>query len=845
MFAHNRTGDADIAATSAPAASRFFELVAQDARHALRALRATPGFTLTALLCLAVGIGANATMFGVADRLFLEPPAGIHDPGSVVRVYFDRATGGVRTPGGGGGSYPDFTDLRTRATSGARAAFQSIAAYSKETFDYGVGADVRRLEGQAVTAQYFDVLHTRPALGRFFLPEEDSIAFSHPVAVVSYSFWQREFGGDPGAIGRVIKIDGRDFTIIGVAERGFSGFDLQPLDVWIPLHELPAGPGPSAFTERHAIWLPLVARLASGVSPSTAAARATTVKRQIDPVMAPDLDPRVRVLTGPLLEANGPQRNSQASIALWLVGAVAFVLLIACANVANLLLARGTRRRREIAVRQSLGARRSQLVRPLLAESLMLAILGGALGLVLSAWTAGIMTFFSLPPGTALIDLRVVAFTAVLSVITALIAGVMPAVLSTRGDLTSALKDGTLKTGRGQSSVQAVLLVVQATLSIVVLAGAALFVRSLRNVHAIDLGVDSDHLVLATLDLQGSTYDSTARKELTRRVVDRLSTLPGVRAVSYEGLAPFQGVMGLRAQLPGQDSSTSDRRPMFANFVGPDYLRAAGTPLLRGRDIAETDRANTQPVIVVNETMAARLWPGRDPIGQCLQISVGPPRSGAPATCFYVVGVMGNGKYISVTEDPAAYYVMPFSRLPMGLPPTLLIRTSGDPHRLLSDVRTTITSVAPNLPNLDIRLLSDAIDPLLQPYRIGAVLFTVFGVLALGLAAIGLYGVVAYVVAQRTREAGVRIALGAPEGAVVRVMGGQGMRPALIGIVLGVGMALVLTHLIASQLYGVSPSDPGTYVVVALVLSAVAALACYLPARRAARVDPVIALRSE
>jgi putative ABC transport system permease protein len=844
MLANGPRGAAGGARASAPVLSRLTEAIAQDTRHAVRALRATPGFTLTALVCLAVGIGANATMFGIADRLFLKPPSGIHDPSAVVRVSFDRTMGGgMGTPGGGPGSYPDFNDLRTRATKGSAPAFASIAAYSSETFDYGTGADARRLGGQAVTAQYFDVLHTRPALGRFFLPEEDSVALTHPVAVVSYSFWQREFGSDPHIIGRVIKIDGRDFTIIGVAERGFSGFDLQPLDVWIPLHELPAGPGPAAFTERHAFWLTLVARLAPGVSRAVAEVRATTLKRQVDPVMAPDLDPHLRVLTGPLLEADGPQRSSQASIALWLLGAVGFVLLIACANVANLLLARGAQRRREIAVRQSLGARRGQLFRPLLAESLVLAILGGALGLVLSAWIAGITTFFPLPPGTAAVDTRVIAFTAALSVITALLAGMVPAVVSTGGDLTSGLKDGAPRSGRSHSVAQAGLLVVQAALSIVVLAGAALFVRSLRNVRAIDLGIDADHIVLATLDLQGSAYDSTARNELTRRLVDRLSALPGVRAVSYQGLPPFQGIITLRTQLPGQDSSTSDRRPVYANFVGPGFLRAVGTPLRRGRDIAETDRSNTQPVIVINQTMATRLWPGRDPIGQCLEFSG--IESDAPPACHYVVGVMGDAKIQDVTEKPQAYYVMPFSQLTMGLPPTLLIRTSSDPRRVLPDVRSTIAGLAPNLPNLDVRLLSDAIDPRLQPYRVGAVLFTVFGVLALGLAAIGLYGVVAYVVAQRTREAGVRIALGALEGDVVRVMGGQGMRPALMGVVLGVGIALMLTRFIASQLYGVSPTDPATFAVAALLLSAVAALACYLPARRAAHVDPVIALRSE
>jgi putative ABC transport system permease protein len=820
--------------------STLSEVLWRDLRHAVRSLSRSPGFTSVSVLCLALGIGANATMFGVADRLFLRPPPGIHEPAGVVRVYIERNTGGIRTPGGGPGSYPDFQDLNAGATAGVYKAFTAIAAFSSERFDYGVGAAARRVDGQAVTARYFDVLHARPSLGRFFLPEEDSIVSANLVAVVSHSFWQGELGADPHAVGRTIKIDGRDFTVIGVAERGFSGFDLQPLDVWIPLHALPNGPGPDAFTERRAIWLAMVARLAPGVSPPVAQSRATTVKRQVDATAAPEFDKNVRVTTGPLLEADGPQRSPSASIALWLLGAVGLVLFIACANVANLLLVRGARRRREIALRLSLGARRAQLVRPLLVENFVLAVVGGGLGLVLSLWSAGVVRVFALPTGASAVDGHVLAFTIAVSVITALVSGLVPALMTTRADIAMVLKGGSRRSGHSQSRTQSVLLVVQTALSLVVLTGAGLFIRSLHNVRAIDLGLDSDHIILATLDRQGSTYDSVARDELTHRVIARLAALPGVVGVSYVGLPPFQGLVGLRVRLVGRDSSQLDQRGMFANFVGPDYLRANGTPLRRGRDFGDADRANTLPVVIINETMARRLWPGQDPIGQCIQISMRPPM-----VCRYVIGVMGDGKYVSMTERPLAYYLLPYSQINMGLPPTLVIRSGGDAHRLVPDVRQVIANTASDLPNVDVRPLSDEIDPQLQPYRIGAVLFTLFGLVALALAAMGLYGVVAYVVTQRTQEAGVRLALGARGGTVLGLMVRQGMQPALLGAAIGVVGALLVTRLFRSQLYGVSPTDPLTLVAVALALCAVAALACYVPARRALRIDPVIALRSE
>jgi len=837
-------------ASGSPSTSRLSALVDslhQDLRFALRSLRSTPGFTAVAVACLAIGISANTTMFGVADRLFLRPPPGIRDPGRVVRVYLDRERGGVRTPGGGPGSFPDYQDLHAGTTSGPAIAFSGVAAFVAQRVAYGAGAEVRRLEGQAVTAGYFDVLGTRPALGRFFLSEEDSIPGTHPVAVLSYNFWQREFAGAPGVLGRVITLDGRPFTVVGVAERGFSGFDLQALDLWLPMREMRTEMGPEMFTERHAIWIEMVARLAPDVSARIAEARASAVKQRVDAVAAPDLDKDVRVMTGPLLEADGPKRDAHASIALWLLAAVALVLIIACANVANLLLARGTRRRREVAIRLSLGARRQQLVRQLLVESLVLALAGGMMGLLLTVWSAGAVRMFSLPASASALDGRALAFTAAVAMLTALVFGLIPALATTRSDLVASLKDGSRRSGGGQSHLQSGLLVAQAALSLVVLAGAGLFVRSLRNMHAIDLGLDADHIMLATIDLQGTSYDSVAKVELYRRAVEQLSAQPGVTGVSFEGLPPFRGVMGLRTRLPGRDSSDRDQRGTFVNFVGSDFLRANGTPLRRGRDISDQDRAGTLPVAVVNETMARRLWPGQDPIGQCILVPTGPPgtAAAAPPPCTTVVGVMGDGKYVSMTEDPLAYFVLPYAQLSMGLPPTLVIRSRGDPRALEGAVRQTIAGLVPDRSEIDIRALGDELDPQMQPYRIGAVLFTAFGLVALALAAMGLYGVVAYLVAQRTQEAGVRLALGARGIDVLTLMLRRGMTPAFIGVGIGLIGAVMVTRVFRSQLYGVSPTDPLTLVGVGGLLCVVAAIACYLPARRAARIDPVTALRSE
>ena len=492
-------------------------------------------------------------------------------------------------------------------------------------------------------------------------------------------------------------------------------------------------------------------------------------------------------------------------------------------------------------LRLSLGARRAQLVRQLLIESFLLALVGAVLGAVLSVLGAGSVKLLSLP--AAGLDLFALAFTGAIALVTALAAGLRTGIAHNSPSVLGSLASATGRLSRRPAILQAGLLALQAALSLVVLAGAGLFVRSLRNARAVDLGIDATHIVVTTIGLDQAGYDSAARAEFYNRAVERLSALPGVVGASYVGLPPFQGMMGLHVSLPGQDTTHQDGRPFMINFAAPDIVRVDGARLLQGRDLSAADRAGTLPVAVVNETMARRLWPTQNAIGQCFLIS-GPGGSGRPS-CRYVVGIMADGKYEELAEPPTAYFVVPYAQRNPGMPPTLIVRTSGDPHQVIPQVRRTLAELAPNLPYIDVHALADVLDPQFKPYRIGAVLFTLFGIVALALAAVGLYGVVSYVVAQRSREAGIRLALGAHATDVIALMLKQGVMPAVAGGVVGLAGAFIVTRFVASQLFGVSPTDPLTFASVAVLLTLVSVVACYVPARRAARVDPVTTLRTE
>ncbi len=818
----------------------------QDIRYAFRSLRRSPGFAITAVLCLAAGIGATTVMFGIVDTLFLQPPPGVHEPGRVLRLSILRRAGMMTSSdGGSAGSYPNYLDLR-QATHG----FSSVAAYSSQTYSIGLGANARRVTGDGVTASYFTVLGARPALGRFFASDEDTPPGPHHVVVISHRLWQAELGGRPDALGRTIVIENKPYTVVGVTEPYFRGESTDHVDVWVPITE--TGDFVRVATARMAEDFNCLGRLAPAVPVPAALREATTFVERGDQTetsrvnrngtMVPILDPHPVVLGAPLLEARGPDRAPQASVALWLFGAVMCVLFVACVNLTNLLLARGTRRRRELAVRVSLGAGRGRIVRQLLIECGVIVVLGAILGLVLRVWGDSAARYFDIADGEPAITWRIVAFAGVTATMATLMAGLAPALILTRGDLTSSLKDGTPHGATSYFGVQSWLLGGQAALSVIVLAAAGLFLRSLERATTVDLGVDADHVVLASVDLKAAHYDSAAAAAIYDRIVERIGHLPGITAAAVQDFPMFQVDMSFPLALATGPVPSLPRSPSV-NFVGPGYLAAAGARLILGRDVTDRDRAGTPSVAVISEILARTYWPGQSPLGQCLKVGID-SKPGQSAPCTQVIGVAADTRE-EIAEAPFAHIYLPRAQHSIWSLPTVLIRTRGSSATLTASVRAAITDVAPNLPYVDVRPLREELRGQIQPYRTGAVVFTGFGVATLILAALGLYGVVAYIVAQRTRDIGIRVALGAGATHVVTLTMRQGMVPMLGGVVVGVAGAIAASGLLRSRLYGVSPTDPATFAIVVALISAVAALACFVPARRAARVDPVIALRAE
>jgi predicted permease len=824
-----------------------WEVVVDSVRYALRRMWRSPGLTAGVALTFALGIGANATMFGIVDRLLLSPPAHVEDADRVVRIMVDRYNRYTDTRGTSDVlTYPDYLDL-----TGARA-FSSVAAIAgaeSGKITVGRGAEARQLGSNQVTGNFFSLLGARPALGRFFGPEEDA-AGAPGVAVISHGAWQRMYGGDRGVLGKMLDFGYGPYTIVGVAPRGFTGAGLRGVDVWLPLRTTAAHTSPYCLKTRNCHWLRVVARLAPGVAAQTAEAEATALYRRgwAEHDDQNLVDPQASVATASLIAARRPGVSSESQVALWLAGISLIVLLIACANVANLLLARAVRQRREIGIRLALGSSRGRVLGQMLTESLLFALLGGAAAFLLTWWGGAFLRRFLLPEvvweATGL-EGRTVAIVVLFASFAGAMAGILPAIQSSRPDVVETLKSGSRTTSTPVSRTRSALTILQAALSVVLLVGAGLFVRSLHHVNDLDLGLDPDGVLLVNPEFDREMPEER-QAEFYREASRHLRSLPGVEAVSADVSTPFWSVVSISLRVPGVDSipSLASGTPIL-HAVGHDYFRVLDLEVTRGRGFQPGDVEGAQRVAVVNETMARVLWPGQSAIGKCLIIGDDANEPGEPP-CAEVVGVVENARRFNLVEEEAMqYYVLLEQKVADSTPNSLLVRVRGEPAEQIPAVRRALLALEPGLRFPDVRPLRELIDPQARSWRLGATMFTVFGVLALLVAGIGLYSVLAFGVAQRTMELGIRSALGASRERLMGLVLGQGLRLVGVGALLGLLIALVGAPRIESLLFQVSPHDPLTLGLVMGILLLVAVLASGVPAWRATRVDPSVALRAE
>jgi predicted permease len=727
-----------------------------------------------------------------------------------------------------------------------RQIFSDVLAFTPTAVSLTRGDNTEPLFALVVSGNYFDVLGVKAARGRTFLADEDKTPGTHPVVVLSDSLWKRSFGADPGVVGKTVSINRQDFSVVGVAPDGFRGTDLgQGPDMWVPMmmHNV-VQPGFDWYDTRRGLFLGMIGRLQPGVSIEQAQASLTGFAGHLAQTFPTDNDGR-SIKAIPLLTARlDPDGSGQLKLAsMVMMGVAALVLLIACANIANLLLARASGRRKEIAVRLAIGAKRGRLIRQLLTESMVISLLGGLLGSIVAFWSKDLIRSFGPfqgpndPTGGGL-DLRVLGFTLLLSVISGLLFGLAPALQASKPDLVLTLKGDILgKTRRAFSlNLRKVLVVVQIALSLVSLISAGLFVRSLRNAQTVSPGFRTENILLAGFNLGREGMEKAQGVNFQRQLVEQIAALPGVDAVTLASSRPFGGGFMRSVFLEGQAPGPNARGVLVQlNNVGLNYFETLGIPILQGRDLTAQDNENTTRVVLVNETMANRFWPGENPLGKRFKFF-------GDQMFTEVIGVVKNAKYNSLTENSTPFIFAPLLQNYSGNV-NLHIRTQGDPSTLTPAVREVVKGLSPNVTVLGVQTLGERINQSLNGRRSQAQLFAIIGALALLLSSIGVYGVMAYSVSQRTREIGIRMALGAPKSNVLALVVKQGMTLVGSGVVLGVVAAFALTRLMASLLFGVAAADPMTFVTTALVLVAVAVIATYLPARRATKVDPLIALR--
>ncbi|MGH9742552.1 MAG: ABC transporter permease, partial [Candidatus Acidiferrum sp.] len=847
--------------------THFIDTLLQDVRFALRMPRKSPGFTAVAVLTLALGIGANTAMFSLINSVLLQPLPGIANPGQLVSLFRMQKN----DPFGVNG-YPDYVDYRDRNHS-----FSGLAAHAATWMNLGTGAP-ERIIGDIVTGNYFPVLGVQPVLGRLIAPDDDTKRDANPVVVLSYSLWERKFGSSRSILGTTIILNGYPFTVIGIAPPQFTGvLAALKIDVWVPmsmLHEgMPSSRGQHYFEERAWGWMRIFGRLKPGVSFEQAQTDMRVVAQQLA-LAYPITNTGHSVALGRGVGIDPDDRASLAGFLRLLFGAVGLLLVIACANIAGLLLVRATGRRREISVRLALGATRRRLIRQLVTEGLCMSLASGALGLMLAPWIISISVHYAQP--TSVIrdsnvnpDARVLAFTLLISILAGIAFTVLPALRSSSPDVLKSLKEGAPTSSRSQSLLQRILATAQVGASFVLLIAAGLLFHSMHKILNTDPGFDTNNVFIASVNLtmqgyekandgsastfrntDGEAVDGNRGNIFYHQLFDRLARLPKVSSASLStSVPPNPWPGGVSVFHPGEEPpqyllrGQEFQRGLRVNIVNisPRYFQTLGIPLIQGRDFDLEDDDSAPGRAIVSRNLAERMWPGENPVGRRISL---PSLEGPPRPPLEIVGVAADCKYLSLTEPaPLILYVPLFQNYSGRV--TVALHTALPPGVASAELRRAVTGLDKALPVFDAKTMQDQVAFSVWQQEMASSLIGAFGLLAVFLAALGLYGMIAHSVSQRTHEIGIRMALGAQRAQLLRMVIREGMLMALTGVAAGIVGSIALSRVLGHLLFGINASDPATFVAVAALFTVVTFVACYIPARRAMKVDPMVALRYE